>query len=301
MHEMKTFRDALRQKDFIVTADLPMQPMTSVDDIEQSVEALSGFADALHVVDDREATGHMSSLAAAAIVIRNGCDAVLHMTSRDRNRVALQADMLGAAALGITSLVISRGEKLPREDFLRGKGVFDTQESRLMAMANRISEESSLVSPPGFVIGTYVAAFTPAADWAATRIGQSMDAGARFLQTQPCLNAKVLRYYADKLVELRLTHRASLIVDIPLLASAQVALDFKKRKPSALIPDHAKKEMAAATDELETGIGLCLAMLAEAANIPGVSGANIRFEGPVDQAVAALAAVGSSYGQTSSP
>lgn len=278
-----------------------MQPMTSVDDIEQSVDVLSSFADALHVVDDREATGHMSSLAAAAIALRNGCDAVLHMTSRDRNRVALQADMLGAAALGITSLVITRGEKLPREDFLRGKGVFDTQESRLMAMAKRISEESTLVSPPGFVIGTYVSAFSPAEDWEATRIGQSIDAGALFLQTQPCLNARVLRNYAEKLVELRITHRASLIVDIPLLASAEIARELKKKRPGRLIPDDAKKRLAAATDELETGVSLCSAMLAEAAKIPGVSGANIRFEGPADQAVAALAAVGNSYGQTSSP
>ncbi len=178
---MNTFRDALREKDFIVTADLPMQPMTTVDDIERSVDALSGFADAVQIADDREAVGHMSSLAAAAHVLRKGCDAVLHMTSRDRNRVALQADMLGAAALGVTSLVITRGEKLSRKDFVRGKGVFDTQESRLMAMANRISEESTLVTPPGFVIGTYVSAFAPADDWEATRISQSIDAGARFL------------------------------------------------------------------------------------------------------------------------
>ena len=298
---MNTFRDALRHKDFIVTADLPLQPTTSVDDIERSVEALSSFADALHVVDDREAIGHMSSLAAAAIVLRNGCDAVLHMTSRDRNRVALQADMLGAAALGVTSLVITRGEKLSRKDFVRGKGVFDTQESRLMAMATRISEESCLVTPPGFVIGTYVSAFTPAEDWEATRIGQSVDAGAHFLQTQPCLNAGVLRNYADKLVALRVTHRAALIAEIPLLADAEIARELKRKKPGVLIPDDVKKKMAAAPDELETGISLCAAMLAEAAKIPGVSGANIRFEGPADQAVAALAAVGNSYGQISSP
>jgi len=296
-----TFRDALRQEDFVVTADLPLQPTTSVSDIERSVGVLSRFADAIHVIDDREAVGHMSSLAAATIVLQNQTDAILHLTGRDRNRVALQAELLGAAALGVTSLVITRGAKLSRKDYLRGKGVFDTHETRLMEMTTRISEESGLVSPPGFAIGTYVAAFAPAEDWGATRISQSIDAGASFLLTQPCLNRGVLKKYASKLVDLRVTHRASLVVEIPLLASAEIARNLKKNMPSALIPDAAIREMAGADDELETGIGLCAEMLAGAREIPGVSGANIRYEGPANQAVAALAAAGGSNGQTSSP
>ena len=298
---MKTFRDALRQQDFVVTADLPLQPATPVSDIEYAVKTLSGLVDALHVVDDREAVGHMSSLVAASIVLQNDCDAIVHMTGRDRNRMALQADLLGAAALGITSLVITRGEKLPRKDYLRGKGVFDTHESRLMEMASRISEESGLVSPPGFVVGTYVAAFAPAKDWSANRISQSTDKGTRFLQTQPCLNAGVLRKYAEKLVELRITHRASLIVEIPLLADAEVTRAYKKNDPSALIPEAAIRKMVSADNALDTGIDLCAAMLAEARQLPGVAGANIRYEGPAELAVAALAAVGGSNGQISSP
>ena len=293
MH-LKTFRDALRQKDFVVTADLPLQPITAVSEIEGAVEAVSGFVDALSVVDDREAVGHMSSLVAAGVVLRNDCDAIVHMTGRDRNRVALQADLLGAAALGVTSLVITRGAKLSRKEHLRGKGVFDTHETRLMEMATRISEESGLVLPPGFAIGTYVAAFAPADDWVATRIGQNIDAGASFLLTQPCLNKGMLKKYASKLVDLRVMHRASLMVEIPLLASAEIARNFKKNMPSALIPDGKIRKMAEADDQLATGIELCAEMLASAREIPGVSGASIRYEGPPKLAVAALAAIGKS-------
>ena len=289
---LKTFREALRSNDFVVTANLPLQPTTTVTEIESATNAVATAVDALQLIDDREAVGHMSTLVAATVVVRNGVDAILHLTARDRNRVALQADLLGAAALGITSLVITRGEKLSRKGFLRGKGVFDTQESRLMEMAGRIGEESGLVSPPGFLIGTYVSAFSPGADWGAGRIDQSIDTGASFLQTQPCLNAGVLKTYAQKLVELKVTHRAALIVEVPLLHSAEAARNYKSRYPSALIPDGAISEMSAAGDELEAGIALCKGMLDEARSLPGVAGASIRYEGPVDQVSAISAAVG---------
>lgn len=289
---MKTFREALRSKDFVVTANLPLQPATTVAEIENIVNTATPVVDALQVIDDRDAVGHMSVLAAASIVLRNGVDAVLHMTTRDRNRVALQADLLGAAALGVTSLVITRGEKLSRKGFLRGKGVFDTQEARLMEMVGRISEESDLVSPPGFLIGTYVSAFTPASDWGADRIGKSIDTGAGFLQTQPCLNPGVLRKYAEKLVELKVMHRAALVVEIPLLHSAEMARDYKSRYPSALIPDSAIDRMSTASNELEAGVALCAEMMAEVRATPGVAGACIRYEGPAALASAIPAVAG---------
>lgn len=289
---MKTLREALQKKDFVVTANLPLQPATTVAEIDSVIETVAPAVDAFQVIDDRDAVGHMSALAAAAIILRHGVDAVLHMTTRDRNRVALQADLLGAAALGVTSLVITRGEKLSRKGFLRGKGVFDTQEARLMEMVGRISEESNLVTPPGFLIGTYVSAFSPASDWSADRIGKSIDTGARFLQTQPCLNTGVLRKYAQKLVELKVMHRAALVVEVPLLHSAESAREYKSRYPSALIPDSAIDRMAMAGDELEAGMSLCAEVLAEARSIPGLAGACIRYEGPAALASAVPAAVG---------
>jgi len=156
------------------------------------VAELAPAVDAVQVIDDREAAGHMSSLAAASIILRHGVDPVVHLTARDRNRVALQAELLGAAALGVTSLVISRGEKLSRKEYLRGKGVFDTNETRFIGMAGRINEETALISPPGFMVGTYVTVFDPAASWEATRIVESLDAGVNVLYTQPCLNMRLL-------------------------------------------------------------------------------------------------------------
>ncbi len=287
---MKTLRDAIRHKEFVVTADLPLQPVTRVADIQEAVATLSPLVDAIQVIDDRHADGHMSSLAAAAIVMQNDCDAVLHLTGRDRNRVALQAEMLGAAALGITSLVLQRGEKLTRKGGLRGKGVFDTKETRLTEMARRIGEESNLVSVPGFLIGTCITVFSPGDDWEALRISESIDAGTRLFFTQPCLNTFLLGQYMDKLIDRKIMHRASVMVEVPLLGSRAEARKYKKKNPGALIPDATVMRVAEARDPRAEGIAVCGEMLSALQAMPGVSGANIRYDGVVADAVAAIAA-----------
>jgi methylenetetrahydrofolate reductase (NADPH) len=289
---LNTLRDAIRKKDFVVTADLPLQPTTTAEEIEAMVAELAPVVDAIQVIDDREAAGHMSSIAAAAIVLRHGVDAVVHLTARDRNRVALQADLLGAAALGVTSLVISRGEKLSRKEFLRGKGVFDTNETRFIGMARRINEETALVSPPGFMVGTYVTVFDPAESWEATRIVESLGTGVNVLYTQPCLNTRLLSLYMARLVDKRILHRASVIVEVPLLDSHEGARDYKKHNPIALIPEVTTKRIMDADDAAAEGSSVCVEVLRELRDIPGVSGVNIRHAGNPTAVVAAIATAG---------
>jgi len=287
---MNTLREAMQRKEFVITAELALQPTSTVADIEGSVSKLAPYVDALQLIDDREAVGHMSPLAAAAIVFACGADAVLHLTGRDRNRVALQAELLGAAALGITSVVVRQGEKLSKKDFLRGKGVFDTKEARLTEMARRISEESGLVSAPGFQIGTYVTVFNFTEDWQATRISESIDAGTRVLFTQPCLNISLLQRYMDKLVRQKIPRRASVIVEVPLLDSAELTQNYKKQDPTALIPDAVIDRIVAAESAHLEGIKVCAEVLRKIAGMPGVSGASIRHSGAIENVVAAITA-----------
>ncbi len=289
---MKTFRDALRQEEFVITADLPMSPVTTRADIEASLGKLRESVHAVQLIDDREIVGHMSGLAAASIVLQSDVDPVLHLTGRDRNRVALQAELIGAAVLGVTSLVIQRGEKMPAQGGLRGKGVFDTHETRLTEMARRVGEESGHVSPPGFLIGTYITAFNPSEDWKAKRIAEIVDAGTRLLITQPCLNASLLERYMAKVVERRILHRASLVVEVPLLTSSDEARNYKDRNPSALIPDDTLSSIVSASDPRAEGIRACAGMISTLKHIPGVSGANIRHSGTADDVLAVIAEAG---------
>lgn len=289
---LNTLRNAIRQKEFVVTADLPLSPTTTAADIESIVTQLRPAVDAVQLIDDREAVGHMSSLAAAAIVARAGVDPVIHLTARDRNRIALQAELLGAAALGVTSLVISRGEKLSKKEFLRGKGVFDTNEARFIGLAKRINEETDLVSAPGFLLGTYVTVFDPAAEWEATRISESLDTGVNVLYTQPCLNTRLLGLYMKKLIEKKILHRASVIVEVPLLESRESARDYKKNNPIALIPDATVKRILDADDPGAEGLAACVEVLREVPAIPGIAGVNIRHTGSAAAVIAAIEAAG---------
>ena len=235
---MRRFREALRQKDFVITAELPLQPADTAASIRNAAKLLARHVDALQIIDDRDARGTMSAVVAASLVLGTNTDAIVHMTSRDRNRLALRGDLLGAAATGVTSLIIARGEKLPRSDYIRGKSVFDTDEHRLMQIAQRIGDDASLVEPPGFLMGTYVSIFDVSEDWEARRIEESIDKGSRLLLTQPCLNERLLTQYVSRVVERRITHKASLMVEVPLLTSAEEAQKLKSSEPSAWYQSH---------------------------------------------------------------
>ena len=283
---MRTFRDAIRHDDLVVTTELPLDRETGASAVRDMVTVLAPFVDAVQIGDDRYGAGHMSALAAASITIASGLDAVISLSCRDRNRIALQADILGARALGVTSLVLSRGEKLQDRSAVRAKGVFEIGATNLIRMANELGSADEYGS--GFYIGAPVTVFDPAEDWEATRIREKLDAGVRFLRTQPCLNAELVRRYVDRLVQLKILHRASLVVEVPLLASAQEAMALKEVHQGAPIPDATIKRIASADDPVREGMSACVEILAELRSMPGISGVNIHCRGDLKNVVAAI-------------
>ena len=276
---MKTFRDAIRQTELVITGDLPLRPDSSAADIRNAVEILAPTLDAVQIDDNRYLPGHMSPLAAASIVLNSGLDAIVHLSCRDRNRVALQADILGAAAIGATSMLLARGEKIADKKLTRAKGVFDTNGTQLIAMASQGAADLRMPASQESLIGCFVTVFDPPEGWEATRIVEKLDAGARFLQTQPCLNTDLLRRYLETLVQLKIMHRASLVVEVPLLTSVQEAAAVKEVHKGAPIPDAAIKRITESRDPVREGISVCAEMLNELPGIPGVSGVNIHYRG----------------------
>lgn len=289
---MNTFREAIGQKDLVVSADLPLRPTSTPGEIAAAVAVLAPVVDAVQLDDNREALGNMSALAAASLVMNSGLDAIVHMTCRDRNEIALQADLLGAAALGVSTLLLARGEKLTGSNTLRGKGVYDIRATRLTDMARWINEETDLVSAPGFLIGTLIAVFDPDEDWEAERIQEKIDVGARFLQTQPCLNVELLHRYMKELVARKVLHRAAVIVEVPLLTSRELARDYKVANPSALLPEASIARIMQAKDATREGIALCAEMLNELQSVPGVAGANIKHDTAAENIVAVIEEAG---------
>ena len=158
---------------------MSLRATTTSAEIRENVNTLAPVVDAIQVPDDFAAVGHMSPLAAASIVLQSGLDAVVQLTGRDRNRIGLVADVLGAAALGVTTLILSRGEKFTDSAIVRSKGIFEITAAQLTELASKIGAEQSLVSGPGFYIGSLITVFQPPEDWDAVRVSEKIDSGAR--------------------------------------------------------------------------------------------------------------------------
>lgn len=303
---MTTFRDSIRSKDFVITAELPLHADQTIQDLQDHLAVLQPVVDAVQVGCGEGVDMEIASPAAATIARQAGIDAIVHLSSRDRNRIALQNDILGAAAVGVTALIPRRGEKLPSSLRGRVKGVFDTKVAQLLTIARLIGENSGFVEG-GLFLGCLVSAFRPEETWQAERVQDKLDAGAGFLQTRPCVELDLIRDYVSRLVSLRLTHRAAIIVGVPLLTSAAAARSIGDRHSGATVPDAIIRRLAEAADPRAEGVRLVAGMLSELVSVPGVTGVAIV---DVEDARAAAEAItlsgvldqaGSEKGQISSP
>jgi methylenetetrahydrofolate reductase (NADPH) len=273
------FRDAIRSRDFVLTAQLPLTPGSTAADIRHTVETLLPLVYAVQVGDNTSTVPHMSPLAAASIALQAGADPIMHLTCRDRNRIALQSDLLGAAAIGITSLILSRGVKLPANHKQRIKGVFDIGAQRLLATAQAIAANERLVAPPGFFLGANATVIDPPEDWSADGIDGKAGAGTKFVQTQPCLDVAVLEKYMVALVAKKALERISVIVQVPLLESTDM-LDELRRARRPLLPGHGHlQRLEQAEDFRQEAETICIEVLQAVKTVPGVSGANILHRG----------------------
>jgi len=234
----------------------------------------------------------MSGIAAAALLLQQGIDPIIHMTSRDRNRIALQSDLIGAAALGVTSVLLMRGKQLPERKKLRMQTVFDTPAKEIMAYIRNLkdAENDSLVSD--FLVGASAIMFDPDADWTPDNLSEKCDAGANFVQMQLCFDMGVVRNYMARMVASKLTHRLHFIMALSPLPSADVARWMRDNVVGSLVPESIIKRMEQASDPQREGIEICAELLQELAAIPGVSGANLLTLGELETIPAAIDASG---------
>ena len=290
---MNTLPDALNNKDFVVTVELPLwPPRPRASLLDDELRRLATAADAVHLgVDDRADSG-IAPLAAAAIALQAGIDPVLHLHGRDRNRIALQSEIIGAMTMGVSSIVVRRGEKLP--SMLRGrvKGVFDTKTTQMLSIAKRVAERDELGGADALFIGCLVPPMRPNEAWEAALIREKLDAGARFLQTRPIFNPELLREYAAALVSQRITHQARLIAAFPLLTSLASARSIGDRYAGTAVPEPMLDRLGAATDVRAEAITILAEQLGAAATTAGVSGAAVVNVDDVDAVIDAVKLAG---------
>ena len=275
----------MRGKDFVVTARLPLDSGTVADDLLAHAASLRAHVDAVQLGDHPAAWPHISPLAAACLVLQAGIDPVLHLTCRDRNRIALQSDLMGAAAIGVTSVVLSRGRKLPASLKQKVKGVFDIGAQRLLATAQALNAHERLIAPPGFLLGANVTALDPPEDWTADGVGDKADAGVNFVQTQACLDIGTLRRYMAALVARKALERISVIVQVPLIDSPEMLGELLEGRRPLLINGGTRERLESAVRMRDEGEAVCREVLAQLRQVPGVSGVNLLYR--ADPAAAA--------------
>ena len=287
-----TFKDSLKTKEFVVTAHVNLPRAPDAESLIRQAEILRSAVDAVQLTDNPLAQVHMSGIAAAALLLQQGIDPIVHMTCRDRNRIALQSDFIGAAALGVTSILVMRGKKIPDSKKLRVRNVFDTPAKELMAFIRNLkdAETDSLVSD--FLVGATAEIFDPDADWTPDNLIGKCDAGANFVQTQISFDMGVVRNYMARIVASKLTHRLNFIMALSPLPSADVARWMRDNVKGALIPESIIERMEQASDPECEGIEICAELLQELATIPGVSGANLLTLGNLETIPAAIDASG---------
>jgi methylenetetrahydrofolate reductase (NADPH) len=273
--------DALRAGRFVITAEIA--PPVSFDpaDLLHKVLPLRGLADAVNVTDGASARAHMSAAVAAAMLVRNGITPILQMTCRDRNRIALQADLMGAAATGVCNLLLLTGDDPSAGDQPETKAVFDIDSTKLTEMARRMRDQGEL--PTGRKIAGQAAFFLGAADlpldpppgWQPSKLAAKAAAGAQFAQTQFCMDAGIARRYAQRLAEHALTRDLFLLIGIAPLRSARSARWMQQHLFGTIIADAYVARMEQATDPIAEGQRICLELIAELAQTPGIAGVHL--------------------------
>ena len=274
-----SFREALGSQDFVVTAELPLTPDATASSLVDDAAALSDCVDGILLTDNQYGRPHMAPSAAASILLANNFDPIVQFSCRNRNRIALLGDLLGARALGVGALMLVPGSKLPNSYKPRPKAVMDMDVKELIATARKMNEDEMLSSDKRFLIGASGTVHDPEPNWHPEELLAKADAGAQLIITQLCLDTGILRRYMDFLVQQKLIRRLNVIVSVAIISSADVAEWLRGTRRRAIVPEAMIDKLRDATDAEAEGIEACSDLLRDIATIPGVSGVNFVAAG----------------------
>jgi len=252
-----------------------LRPETDAESIRAQAAVLKDDVDAILLTDNQYGQLHLSSLAAAGLLIQGGVDAVMQLSCRNRNRISLLSDLMGAAAIGVTSLLLIRGERVPDEFQPRPKAVLDVKAEELIRIATTMKSDERLKSLPDFFVGGLVTAHGAKPGWVPEKLHKKIDAGVQFVQMHLCMNVNLLRAYMKHLVADRSAQRISMMGSVAVISSADDAIWLRKHRPNVMIPDTLVERLENASHPEEEGIRICAEVLQELAQIPGIAGANI--------------------------
>lgn len=268
----------LHANDFVITAEVCPPKGCDCTAFVRHAESLSGMIDAINVTDNQGANMRVSPLAASALLLRSGVEPILQLTCRDRNRLAIQSDLLGAAALGIRNVLVLTGDHIFFGDHKDAKAVFDLDSVQLLECLKSLASGvdmsgKKLEGVPSFFPGAAAAPEAEPFELTLFKLQKKAAAGARFFQTQAIFNPEKLVRFCEAVAPFGV----KTIAGILLLKSAAMAKFINKNIPGLKIPEEIVQELADSSDPAATGLEIACRLAREVKN--HVNGVHIMAMG----------------------
>ena len=274
------FHEKIDDNRFLVTAELGPPQSCDSNVIRKKTAYFRNGVDAVNITDNQTAIVRLSSIAAAKIVLEEGLEPVIQMTCRDRNRIAIQSDLLGAAALGISNVLCLTGDHQRFGNHPESKPVFDLDSVQLIAAVKRLNEGfflsgESIKTIPHFCIGGGANPFAEPYPFRIMRLAKKIKAGARFFQTQPVFDLERFAEWMQGVRELGLHQETAILAGVMPVKSAKALLHMQKEVPGMRIQPDFIQRMERARDPEEEGIQMASEIIEELKKIEGVRGIHL--------------------------
>ena len=271
----------LRAGAFAVTAEIAPPDSADPHEVYERAALFDGYVDAINATDGSGANCHMSSVGMCSLLTRRGYAMVMQVSARDRNRIAIQGDVLGAAAMGVSNVLCLTGDSVEVGDHPEAKPVFDLDCISMLEMLRKMRDERCFLSgreltePPRMFLGAAANPFGPPLDYRPHRLAKKVYAGAQFVQTQYCFDIDRFREYMATVRDMGLHEKVFVLAGVGPLASARSADWIRTNVPGVHIPDDVIKRLKGATDQRQEGIEICVDLIRQLREIDGVHGVHI--------------------------
>ena len=265
----------------IVTCEIAAGDGADPDDVIRRGRLVREHVDAVNVPDNTAGVVHTAAWAASILLAREGIDPIMHVTCRDRNRLALQSDLLGASTLGVRNVLCLTGDHMVHGDHPGAKPVFDLDSLQLLGLVDTLRHGRYLsgreIRPaPDLFAGATENPFAPPYDFRPLRLQKKVEAGARFIQTQITFNVKRFASFMERVRDLGLDRKVPILAGVAPLRSARAARYMRERVPGMEVPDAIVRRMEQAGAERsrreEEGLRICVEVIEELRDVEGLAG-----------------------------
>ena len=271
----------LRRGEFAVTAELNPPDSADPTEVYERGAVFDGWVDAMNATDGSGANCHMSSVSICALLTRFGYAPVLQISCRDRNRIAIQGDVLGAAAMGVNNILCLTGDGVQAGDQPSAKSVFELdcmsllETIRIMRDEGRFLSGRKISAPPQVFLGAAINPFAPPHDFRPLRLKKKIEAGAQFVQSQYCYDIGILKDYMLRVTDMGLHQKCFILIGVGPLASAKTARWMRSNVPGIYIPDAIIERLDGAQDQKREGKQICIEIIQQIREIIGISGIHV--------------------------